>query len=132
MKTIVEHKLPLNLSQIDGGMRVNSMRASEAEKKFTLNDEAYAEAIRDFFRERLEFYLRDVLGLAYDVVNATLAAGADDVVDAVARAQAVAESSSVERLRIDIRGIQAHEEHSAAGGRDKQEGRLTHSEFHQP
>src|SRR5262249_34602843 len=37
-----------------------------------------------------EFYLRDVLGLAYDVVNATLAAGADDVVDAVARANAVA------------------------------------------
>jgi glycyl-tRNA synthetase beta chain len=48
------------------------------------------EAIRNFFRERLEFYLRDVLGLAYDVVNATLAAGADDVVDAVARANAVA------------------------------------------
>ena len=45
--------------------------------------------MRGFFRERLEFYLRDVLGLAYDVVNATLAAGADDVVDAVARAEAV-------------------------------------------
>jgi len=30
-----------------------------------------------------------VLGLAYDVVNATLAADSDDVVDAVARAQAV-------------------------------------------
>ena len=29
-------------------------------------------------------------GLAYDVVNATLAAGADDVVDAAARANAVA------------------------------------------
>src|SRR5260370_17862226 len=43
-----------------------------------------------FFKERLEFYLRDALGLAYDVVNATLAADANDVVDAVARAQAVA------------------------------------------
>ncbi len=63
---------------------------SEAEKKFTLRGEAYVEAVRGFFRERLEFYLRDVLGLAYDVVNATLAAGADDVVDAVARAEAVA------------------------------------------
>src|SRR5262249_5894508 len=38
----------------------------------------------------LEFYLREALGLAYDVVNATLAADADDVVDAAARAQAVA------------------------------------------
>jgi glycyl-tRNA synthetase beta chain len=54
-----------------------------------LKDEAYTQAIRSFFRERLEFYLRDVLGLAYDVVNATLSAGADDVIDAVARANAV-------------------------------------------
>ncbi|HZD92610.1 MAG TPA: DALR anticodon-binding domain-containing protein, partial [Candidatus Sulfotelmatobacter sp.] len=46
---------------------------------------------RSFFRERLEFYLREVLGLAYDVVNATLGAGADDVVDAIARAEAIQE-----------------------------------------
>ena len=42
-------------------------------------------------RERLEFYLRDVRGFAYDVVNAVLAADADDVVDAIARAEAVSE-----------------------------------------
>ncbi len=89
VKTIVEHKLPLNLSRLMADARAQ-YSGSEAEKKFTLKDEAYTEAIRGFFRERLEFYLRDVLGLAYDVVNATLAAGADDVVDAVARAQAVA------------------------------------------
>ncbi len=89
VKTIVEHKLPLNLAQLMVDAR-SGYQGSEAEKKFTLKDEAYAEAIRSFFRERLEFYLRDVLGLAYDVVNATLAAGADDVVDAVARAEAVA------------------------------------------
>jgi glycyl-tRNA synthetase beta chain len=44
-----------------------------------------------------------VLGLAYDVVNATLAAGADDVVDAVARAQAVAKvrpSSDFESISV--------------------------------
>jgi glycyl-tRNA synthetase beta chain len=46
--------------------------------------------MRAFFRERLEFYLRDVRGFAYDVVNAVLAADADDVVDALARAEAVA------------------------------------------
>jgi glycyl-tRNA synthetase beta chain len=45
--------------------------------------------VTGFFRERLEFYLRDVLGFAYDVVNAILAAGSDDVVDAIARAEAV-------------------------------------------
>jgi len=89
VKTIVEHKLPLNLAQIMADAR-EGYKGSEAEKKFTLSGEASVQAVRGFFRERLEFYLRDVLGLAYDVVNATLAAGADDVVDAVSRAQAVA------------------------------------------
>jgi glycyl-tRNA synthetase beta chain len=89
VKTIVEHKLPLNLAQILTDARAG-YQGSDAEKKFTLSGDAYTEAVRGFFRERLEFYLRDVLGLAYDVVNATLAAGADDVVDAVARASAVA------------------------------------------
>jgi len=42
-----------------------------------------------FLVERLEFYLRDALGQAYDVVKAVLAAGANDVHDAVARAEAV-------------------------------------------
>jgi glycyl-tRNA synthetase beta chain len=45
--------------------------------------------VRTFFRERLEFYLRDALGFKYDVVNAVLAAGSDDVVDASARAEAL-------------------------------------------
>jgi glycyl-tRNA synthetase beta chain len=89
VKTIVEHKLPLNLGHIMVDAR-SGYAGNQAEKKFTLSGEAYTEAIRGFFRERLEFYLRDVLGLAYDVVKATLAAGADDVVDSVARASAVA------------------------------------------
>jgi len=42
-----------------------------------------------FFAERLEFYLREVKAQAYDVVKAVLAAGANDVRDAVARAEAV-------------------------------------------
>jgi len=42
-----------------------------------------------FLVERLSFYLKDVRGFAYDVVNAVLAAGADDVRDAIARAEAL-------------------------------------------
>jgi glycyl-tRNA synthetase beta chain len=42
-----------------------------------------------FLQERVEFYLRDVKGFAYDAVNAVLAVDADDVVDAVVRAEAV-------------------------------------------
>jgi glycyl-tRNA synthetase beta chain len=37
----------------------------------------------------VEFYLRDVRGFNYDVVNAVLAAGSDDVRDAIARAEAL-------------------------------------------
>ncbi len=43
-----------------------------------------------FLRERLNFYLKEVRGFAYDVVNAVLAAGADDVRDAIARAEGLA------------------------------------------
>jgi glycyl-tRNA synthetase beta chain len=102
VKTIVEHKLPLNLTQIMADA-CTGYQGSEAEKKFTLSGQAYVDAVRGFFRERLEFYLRDVLGLAYDVVNATLAADADDVVDAVARAEAVAKvrpSSDFESISV--------------------------------
>lgn len=102
VKTIVEHKLPLDLSRLMIAAR-EQYAGSEAEKKFTLSGEAYTQAVQNFFRERLEFYLRDVVGLAYDVVNATLAAGADDVVDAVARAEAVAKvrpSSDFESISV--------------------------------
>jgi glycyl-tRNA synthetase beta chain len=50
---------------------------------------ATAEKLAEFFRERLEFWLREVRGFAYDVVKAVLAAGADDVRDAIARAEAL-------------------------------------------
>jgi glycyl-tRNA synthetase beta chain len=46
-------------------------------------------AVKAFLIERLSFYLKDVRGYAYDVVNAVLAAGADDVRDAIARAEAL-------------------------------------------
>jgi glycyl-tRNA synthetase beta chain len=50
---------------------------------------AHKVQVEEFLRERLHFYLKDVRGFAYDVVNAVLAAGADDVRDAMARAQAL-------------------------------------------
>ncbi|WP_420239294.1 glycine--tRNA ligase subunit beta [Telmatobacter bradus] len=42
-----------------------------------------------FLLERLNFYLKDVKGYSYDVVSAVLAAGSDDVRDAIARAEAL-------------------------------------------
>jgi glycyl-tRNA synthetase beta chain len=52
-------------------------------------DEAVRVKVEVFFAERLEFYLREAKGQAYDVVKAVLAVGANDVRDAVARAEAV-------------------------------------------
>src|SRR5579864_4672085 len=87
VKTIAEHKLPVQLGALMQDARIRYY-GSDAEKQFSPNLK-FEEAVRAFFRERLEFYLRDARGFAYDVVNAVLAAGSDDVVDAVARAEAV-------------------------------------------
>jgi glycyl-tRNA synthetase beta chain len=87
VRTIAEKQLPLNLAQLFADAR-EVYRGSTAERKFS-GEVDYAGSLRTFFLERLEFYLRDALGFKYDVVNAVLAAGSDDVVDAVARAEAV-------------------------------------------
>jgi glycyl-tRNA synthetase beta chain len=87
VKVIAEKKLPLRLGDLLRDARCGYQR-SEAEKKFVENDK-FAESIAIFFRERLEFYLRDVLGYSYDVVKAVLGADAEDVMDAVQRAEAV-------------------------------------------
>lgn len=74
VKILAESELPLTLMDV--------LAASGAEA-------ANTEQVAAFFRERLHFYLKDVRGFAYDVVNAVLAAGADDVRDAIARAEAL-------------------------------------------
>ena len=66
--------LPLTLGEIAG-------RATE--------NEAVEVRVRAFFVERLEFYLREARKQTYDVVKAVLAAGSEDVRDALARAEAV-------------------------------------------
>jgi glycyl-tRNA synthetase beta chain len=87
VKVIAEKKLPLRLTDLMRDARAG-YQGSEAEKKFVAN-EKFTQSVRTFFRERLEFYLKDVRGYGYDVVKAVLAADAEDVVDALARAEAV-------------------------------------------
>jgi glycyl-tRNA synthetase beta chain len=87
VKVIAEKKLPLRLGDLMRDARAGYQR-SDAEKKFVA-DAKYAESVGTFFRERLEFYLKDVRGYAHDVVKAVLGADAEDVVDAVQRAEAV-------------------------------------------
>jgi glycyl-tRNA synthetase beta chain len=76
-------------------------------------------SVKAFLLERLNFYLKDVCGFAYDVVNAVLTSGADDVRDAIARAEAltnvrgsedfVAISAAFKRIKNILR--QAEEKH---------------------
>jgi glycyl-tRNA synthetase beta chain len=86
-------------------------------------DGPYKEQVAAFLAERLSFYLKDVRGFAYDVVSAVLAAGADDVRDAIARAEALtaaresadfaAVSAAFKRIKNILR--QAEEKQFAVG-----------------
>jgi len=89
VKIIAKQELPLPIAKLFSDARAE-YAGSEGESRFA-KDVNFDEAMANFMRERLEFYLRDVRGFAYDVVKAVLAAGSDDVVDAIARAEAVSE-----------------------------------------
>jgi len=89
VKTIAEHKLPFRLQDLMADAR-SRYAGSAAEPKFSKTVD-YPNAINNFFRERLEFYLKDVRGYAYDVVNAVLAADSGNIVDDLARAEAVSQ-----------------------------------------
>jgi glycyl-tRNA synthetase beta chain len=74
VKIMAESDLPLTLTDV-----INASGADAAGK----------EQIAAFLSERVNFYLRDVRGFAYDVVNAVLTAGSDDVRDTMGRAEAL-------------------------------------------
>jgi glycyl-tRNA synthetase beta chain len=74
VKILAESGLPLTLGDV--------VAASDVQG-------ANKDQVAAFLRERLHFYLKDVRNFAYDVVNAVLAASADDVRDAIARAEAL-------------------------------------------
>jgi glycyl-tRNA synthetase beta chain len=97
VKILAESSLPLTLGKVrfaaglepwneispDGDIRPITLAGRDEQAVLLVKQ------IADFLRERLNFYLKDVRGFAYDVVNAVLAAGADDVKDAIARAEAL-------------------------------------------
>jgi glycyl-tRNA synthetase beta chain len=87
VKVIAEKRLPFRLSELMKDARAG-YQGSEAEKKF-VEDDVFSQSVSGFFRERVEFYLKDIHGYAYDVVKAVLGADAEDVVDASERAEAV-------------------------------------------
>jgi glycyl-tRNA synthetase beta chain len=87
VRILVEHDIPISLGLLMADA-LRQYKGSEAAPRFTAVA-AYEQNVAAFFHERLEFYLRDARGFAYDVTNAVLASGADNAVDALARAEAV-------------------------------------------
>ncbi len=74
VRILAEAELPLSLSDV--------IAAAEAAPEVVVK-------LMAFFAERVEFYLRDGRGQAYDVVKAVMATDADNMEDLVARAEAV-------------------------------------------
>jgi glycyl-tRNA synthetase beta chain len=94
VKILAESGLPLTLTDVlnasgaDNG-EIASHPSDKDKNVARMGHPGIREQVSEFFRERLQFYLKDARGFAYDVVNAVLAAGADDVRDAIARAEAL-------------------------------------------
>ena len=74
VKILAEFGLPLTLS--------NVLNAAAPTPEVSAK-------LHAFFSERIDFYLREARGQAYDVVKAAMAAGTDDLRDLVARCEAV-------------------------------------------
>jgi glycyl-tRNA synthetase beta chain len=75
IKILAHSSLPFDFADLE-----NAVPAIEA---------AAREKLAAFFAERLEFYLREVRGFAYDVTNAILPVGRLDIRDIIARAEAL-------------------------------------------
>jgi glycyl-tRNA synthetase beta chain len=104
IKILAESGLPLTLAEVEAMAKGG-------------------DAVSVFLKERLDFYLREVRGYAYDVVNAVLSTGLTTVPDAMARAQALTEvrgsddmvavSTAFKRIKNILR--QAAEKQDAVG-----------------
>jgi len=84
VKILAESNLPLTLRDVLHAPGTESEQGIGPDGKFEPDS-----PVRAFLKERQRFDLQEVRGFAYDVVNAVLAAGADDVRDAIARAEAL-------------------------------------------
>jgi glycyl-tRNA synthetase beta chain len=82
IKILAESDLPLTVAEIETMAMHSLPRARSSES---------AGALQVFLKERLDFYLRETRGYAYDVVNAVLSTGLTTVTDAMARAQALSQ-----------------------------------------
>jgi len=85
VKILLDRKLPASLSSAIS-TAANAYR--NAAHKIEVTPKAEADVLA-FLQERARYILREKHGFAYDEVNAALAAGGDDLVDATARVAAL-------------------------------------------
>jgi glycyl-tRNA synthetase beta chain len=104
VKIILDSKLPIGLSE---AVTAAARGMSHHMPKVRVSAEIEKQAV-DFLVERAKYILIERHGFAYDEVNAALAAGADDLVDAVARIAAVRamrQTENFEPLAISFKRI---------------------------
>jgi len=85
VKILIETKLPLSLSL---AVARSTRTLGSLPPKINVNVMVEKQVL-DFILERARFVLKERGSVAHDEINAALAAGADDLVDAVRRAEAV-------------------------------------------
>jgi glycyl-tRNA synthetase beta chain len=85
VKILVETKLPVSLSMV---ISRSARTFAHGPRKITVSP-AVEKLVLEFLLDRARFVLRERGNLAYDEINAALAAGPDDLVDAIRRMEAI-------------------------------------------
>jgi glycyl-tRNA synthetase beta chain len=85
VKILIETKLPVSLSMV---IARSARTLATGPRKIAVSA-GVEKQVLEFLLDRARFVLRETGGLAYDEINAALAAGADDLVDAIRRMEAI-------------------------------------------
>jgi glycyl-tRNA synthetase beta chain len=104
VKIILERKLPLSLT-LTVGAATKSLQNNPPRKQVTPDQE---KQVLDFLADRARFVFREKEGFSYDEVNAVFRSGADDLVDARKRLdalKAIRKSKNFEPLTVSFKRI---------------------------
>lgn len=115
VKIILERKISLSISATISA----AAKALREHAPKIAASEAIEKQVLDFLLERAKFILRERRGFAYDEINAAFAAGADDLVDAADRVEAlkaIRNTKNFPPLAASFKRIRNILEKSAAAG----------------
>ncbi len=104
VKIIVETKLPVSLSL---AVARSAMTLANSPRKIAVSPEIEKQVL-EFLLDRARFVLKERNGYAYDEISAGIAAGGDDLVDAVKRiaaVQAIRKTKNFEPLAVSFKRI---------------------------